>query len=859
MTTENKVSVVFEAVIDDFRKKVSQIKGDIFGLSEEITVTLNEIVDENETVVESFKEVSDEVINLRDIIKEIADENKQLVKSLNLWKAIIDEIKKANKQNEKSKDTIKKSTEENKKFGESFKDVIGEANRLEKSISKFINAFVVKKGIQFGKYFVDEFSKVEDKMQEVATKMPNFNEQIREKLFKNAKAFSDESGTAMEDVMQSVYDALSDGIEIEDVFPFLKDTDKLAKAGVASLADTASVLAVLKNSYGGFGYEVNQMSDFLLKAVDKGLTSIPELAANFGDVVTVASNLKIPLEEVMAGVTTATAQTDKGDTPKAMTQMKAFLEEMSSDKSGMGKTFADSNGMSFSKYIQSGGSLKEVLKSISDYAKNTGSDITKMFNSSQAGSFALNVTANNMEMFNNVLGEMGNEAGVTENKYRAATDTISFRLDKISNKFKNTLLSSVFESSDGMKSALDSVLAKIDEMAADGTLDEFSQNIADLIGQIVNGFVEFIPHIFEFFGFLTDNLPAIIELSKDLFAVWIMFKVFSGIVGIIDSFVSPLGWVKLAIGGIVGLIMLIQKLLNGSWFDTLFGFLEGVLNRIMGINNEAKKTNDNLHSMSLPPKLKNPFGTGEYKEAMEYINKHGTPNEKSAAFKMFNDVNMLRPAPFVVDKAKKDLLNLANEIKERKEKNQEENPIIKPITISSSEGKKKDINDYISDIGDKYSPELNLLDSKKSLAEANQDSKTTKSIIDMMTDLLNKQADDLQGLSDKQTKSVDKMIVDTAKNRILLEIKNLVSSINDTAMQMIGEFNRPSDITLLNKYMNDISKNKDIQNYSSVNFPGVEIIIHTKDDPQAIRDGIVTATDSLESTIRALMEHNLRG
>lgn len=127
------------------------------------------------------------------------------------------------------------------------------------------------------------------------------------------------------------------------------------------------------------------------------------------------------------------------------------------------------------------------------------------------------------------------------------------------------------------------------------------------------------------------------------------------------------------------------------------------------------------------------------------------------------------------------------------------------LGVGNSGGSSKSSADPVSAIADKYQPELELYESRADLAEKQNDYTTEKINRQNMLDVLNRQVKELMGLENTQT-GRNKMVIETARNRLLAQIAEITEDIRGGISSMAGEFNKPAGMDALNYYDYMISK-----------------------------------------------------
>lgn len=154
-----------------------------------------------------------------------------------------------------------------------------------------------------------------------------------------------------------------------------------------------------------------------------------------------------------------------------------------------------------------------------------------------------------------------------------------------------------------------------------------------------------------------------------------------------------------------------------------------------------------------------------------------------------------------------------------------------PVKIKSGGsgggGKKWTIQDDINAIEEKYDPELDLYDSRADLAEKQKDTTTEKTNREAMVDVLNRQVKELLNLEGKVTGD-NKSIVETARNKLLMQIAEITEDIRGGINNMVGEFSKPSGLSAMTKYDYLVSTTETTSMlYGNTN--NLEFILNVKD------------------------------
>lgn len=339
----------------------------------------------------------------------------------------------------------------------------------------------------------------EKSMAEVFTLLPGISGDAMDEMNEQVLGFSKEFAVLPEEVVPALYDALSAGVPTDSVFDYMETATMLATGGVTDLNTAVDGLSSIVNAYGADVIDASTASDIMFTTVKFGKTTVDQLAAGISNVTPVASALGVSFEEVGASLAVLTATGVK--TKVATTQIRSALAELATEGSKADKAFQKIAGQGFSDFIAEGGTMTEGLMLMADSAERTGGSVINMFGSIEAGSGVLALTKNDGAALIDVMGEMENSAGATEEAYAMMTGTVSFQMDSIKSAV-NVLMIQI-----GNK--LIPVIAKV----ADYFLTTLLPALETLSAWIETNI---LPSIAKFIGWIKDSLiPTLKTLVED--------------------------------------------------------------------------------------------------------------------------------------------------------------------------------------------------------------------------------------------------------------------------------------------------------------------------------------------------------
>jgi TP901 family phage tail tape measure protein len=275
-----------------------------------------------------------------------------------------------------------------------------------------------------------EFSTFQSGMNEVFSLMPGASQDTFDRMTQDVQLFADRMGVLPEELIPSLYEALSSGIPADNVFEFLETSQMAAVGGVTNLATTVNGISSVMNAYGHDVLDATRASDLMFTAVVLGKTTFEELSNSIYNVTPTAAAAGVRFEDVAAGLAAITAQ--GVPTAVATTQMRQLLVELADSGSQAGAVFEEVAGQSFTDFIAAGGNVSEALTLMQGHADSTGVGLNQLFGSVEAGSAALSLSGTNADRYNDFLSQMETSAGATETAFNTLNTGIARGLEFLS-------------------------------------------------------------------------------------------------------------------------------------------------------------------------------------------------------------------------------------------------------------------------------------------------------------------------------------------------------------------------------------------------------------------------------------------
>ncbi len=370
------------------------------------------------------------------------------------------------------------------------------------------------------------------------------------KIEEEVRAISNASGIAQTEIAESIYSALSAGVESEKVLEFVRSGIDLTRAGFTDMETAIDATTTVLNAYGENAYDVGKIHDIFVQTQDKGKISVDELGKSIGRVIPTASSLGVNLDELGASYAILTA---KGQNAQlATTNLNAMLGELGKSGSKTDEALKELTGKSFAQLIGEGKNVGEVLGLIDEYAKSNELSLKDMFGSMNAGSAAVTLLSDGIEGYNASLDNMNNATGKTAENAEIMEDGL-FKIQKAMTQVKNAVME------------FGAVIAPIIEKAAEliSNLVERFSNLDDGTKQtifVIAGLAAAIGPLLIVVGQMSLGLSSIIKLFAPLLSgLGGATGATGGLSAAIGALTGPIGIAIAAIVGITAVIVALWK------------------------------------------------------------------------------------------------------------------------------------------------------------------------------------------------------------------------------------------------------------------------------------------------------------
>lgn len=252
-----------------------------------------------------------------------------------------------------------------------------------------------------------------------------------QKVSDEIRAVSDETGAGVADLSESVYQAISAGVDAAHAVGFVKDMTIAAKAGFTDTTTAVNGVTTV-NAYGKSAEEATAVTDQMLLAQNFGKTSFGEMAQSMGNVIPIAAQLNVSTQELFGSIAVLTKNGIR--TSEAITGLKAAYSNILKPSAEAAK-LAQSLGLEFNAaHLQSVG----WVKFLDEVKRATGGDAEQMAQlfGSVEGLNSILLTGKGAGDFDKVMDQMAQSAGMTREAYEKML-TPSEQMQITMNQLKN--------------------------------------------------------------------------------------------------------------------------------------------------------------------------------------------------------------------------------------------------------------------------------------------------------------------------------------------------------------------------------------------------------------------------------------
>jgi len=292
--------------------------------------------------------------------------------------------------------------------------------------------------VGLAKASAESAGKFKDNFAEISTLITDISDKDLAGFELAIKDYATNSTASLESINGAIYNAISAGVDWENSLAFLAEAEKLSVAGKADLNDTVKVLTATLNAYGESTDQAGKYSDVLFNTVKNGVTTLPELSSQLGQVTGIAASLNIPFDELSAVIATLTA--NGLSTGNAITAIKGALTNIIKPTKQASEA-AESLGIGFDYAALQSKGFSGLMGEIAQKSTGNSEAVTKLFGSVEGLNAALSLTSDKgAQAFIDKLAEMQNSTGATEDAFQKMMENTALLKQTLANNLELTLV-----------------------------------------------------------------------------------------------------------------------------------------------------------------------------------------------------------------------------------------------------------------------------------------------------------------------------------------------------------------------------------------------------------------------------------
>jgi TP901 family phage tail tape measure protein len=241
-----------------------------------------------------------------------------------------------------------------------------------------------------------------------------------EELGKGVQQIGLEVSVPLHDIEEGLYDVVSAGVEANEQINVLDASARAAKAGLAETTDALGLGSAVIKGYGKEWSDFDDVMDQAFQTVKLGQTTFPELAANLGKVVPLASTLKIETAELFGVFATLTGVT--GNASEVATQFRGILAATAKPTEDL------TNLMHSLGYESAEAAIKQekmagFLKIVADASGGSADEMTKLFGRIEAVNAVLALSGKQYDTFIDKSEQVREGAGAMGEAFEKQAET----------------------------------------------------------------------------------------------------------------------------------------------------------------------------------------------------------------------------------------------------------------------------------------------------------------------------------------------------------------------------------------------------------------------------------------------------
>ncbi len=321
------------------------------------------------------------------------------------------------------------------KGGQAGKDVAGGADDADKKIKGLTISWQTLARVVMTQMIVRAMSQIRDALHEAVTESIEFQRRIAEvqtvapklggsfgELTAEAAQFAKQFNIPLAQATEGLYETISDQFSgMSERANVMSAAMKLAKVGVMDFQDATTLLTGTLNAFGMASEQADAVAAKYFTTINLGHVRGKELADTMGQVIPIASQLGVSLDELNAAMI---AMTIGGmDAHKSVTALRGAMTAFLKPSEDMKKVIRELGFSSAEQVVQAKG-FQGALQAVAEASDNMASEIAKSFRNVRALTAELRLT--------------GEGAVKVEEAMKAMATSTPEMLDKIYRQFIST-------------------------------------------------------------------------------------------------------------------------------------------------------------------------------------------------------------------------------------------------------------------------------------------------------------------------------------------------------------------------------------------------------------------------------------
>jgi TP901 family phage tail tape measure protein len=431
--------------------------------------------------------------------------------------------------------------------GEISFDVVGDTSQLASSVEQGLNAAFLKMFVggvgaaalvkasgglrNFVAAGIADMNRFQTEMTRVFQVLPDMSDAAMAEMAQDITDLSNQYGVAVDKIAQAT--AVAAGRGISDLDAFEAATTRLTATVGGDAKNIANVTSAAMNQYGEGVLGAAEATDILYESARRSGLNVDNFGKALYDVLPSATSLGISMEETAATIATMTA----AGTPAAVatTRLRTFLYELGRETTKSGEAFRSVAGLSFTEFINKGGTVAQAIDVLTDAQKKNGVQLRDMVDSFYTADQILALSGPNAERYAKSLNEITNSSGSVEEAQKKAFETVDYQLGIAREQLANTRreFGSAFgplqlAAIKGLNSLLSQLVEPVRQLssAISGfieenrpAIDEFGRSFEEAFGQAIDRTITAVTFLGPILGQIALNLMDVAEAGANVWRI----------------------------------------------------------------------------------------------------------------------------------------------------------------------------------------------------------------------------------------------------------------------------------------------------------------------------------------------------